>query len=635
MSLRSKILVILSVVVLLYAAVDHVLQRALVFKSFVRLEEAQAERDLKRVFDAIDAEIEHLRRDCVASATSDEMYRFVNEGDREALERNVLPAAAKGQSLTLALVCDLRGKFVLRRIVDARGVDVPLRDVPDLAIGASSGLLCLPEVPLRERSSGIFLTEKGPILVSSELIRGSRPDASPRGTLVLGRALDAALVSRIVEQTGVSFGVWPADSAELPSDARSLVDELSATENPLFVARDDDHAWVYRARYDVARTQPLVIRADVERNITASGATAVRYALVSTVAAGILLMLVLLNLLQRTVLEPLDVLKRHALEIGRSEDFTRRIGSDRQDEVGVLAREFDGMIERVERSRAEVVKTARAAGMSEIATGVLHNVGNVLNSVNVSATLVAQRADSAAAADLQRVVEVLRPHAADPGRFFADDPRAKHLVPLLESIATELASEREKNARDLRTLREGIDHIKELVHAQQSWAGRSGVLEVVSIAEQIESAITFTAQALGVSDSVQFVSELEKLEPCRIDRHRLTEILVNLIQNSIQAIADAGGRGKVLLRLVAVGADRARIEVIDDGVGIPRENLARVFTHGFTTKPGGHGFGLHASANAATEMGGKLTAHSEGPSQGARFVLEFPVQAVRVAEVAA
>ena len=626
MSLRSKIVIILSAVVLLYAGFDHVMQRTLVYDNFVALERAGAEKDLQRVVHALQGEIEHLDRDCAAWAASDGVYRFAADGDEEYARKTLVPQTFDGKTIHLLYVCDSKGKVVWGRIADVElGEDPHLQAFPEVALAASHPLLSAPSDP--RPISGVFRTERGPMLVSSQPIVGGQ-GGNPRGTLIVGRMLDATLVRELSVRTEVSFELWDFEAYNLPEEARSALGELSASARPVFREVDDEHLVAYVAYPDIRKTPALVLRGALDRGVTARGNSAVRYAMFSTVAAGLLFMLVLLTLLQRTVLAPIALLTQHAVGIGRSEDFTRRIESERDDEIGILAREFDGMIVKLAQSRADLVKAARAAGMSEIATGVLHNVGNVLNSVNVSATLVAERARGSSTADLRQVMDALRPEADDLAAFIARDPRGKHLYPLLDSLSEQLASEQETILCEVRSLCDGIQHIKELVQAQQGHAGRAGVRELVSLGEQIEAALAITGQAMPAGAKIEIQREIEELAPAAVDRHRVMEVLVNLIQNARQSVIEAEARpARIWLRLERVSTDRVRIEVRDNGVGIRPENLARVFTHGFTTKKTGHGFGLHASANAATEMGGKLTAHSDGPGRGATFVFELPLAA--------
>jgi C4-dicarboxylate-specific signal transduction histidine kinase len=264
--------------------------------------------------------------------------------------------------------------------------------------------------------------------------------------------------------------------------------------------------------------------------------------------------------------------------------------------------------------------------MSEIATGVLHNVGNVLNSVNVSARIAIEKANGSAAGDLRMVMDTLKPAANDLGAFIQNDPRGKHLYPLLHSLSEKLIDERKVLTHELEALTDGIEHIKELVQSQQGYAGRAGVRETLSLPELIDTAISITSQATSPNAEIRIQRDYAEIEAVPVDRHRVMEILVNLIQNARQSVVEARAEpARLTIRLKKLSPQQVRIEVVDNGVGIAPENLARVFTHGFTTKQNGHGFGLHASANAATEMGGSLSAHSDGKGLGATFALELPL----------
>jgi signal transduction histidine kinase len=327
------------------------------------------------------------------------------------------------------------------------------------------------------------------------------------------------------------------------------------------------------------------------------------------------------------VIEPLSQLTSKAVEIGRRDDTTIRVGMQRKDEIGQLAGEFDRMLEKLARSREQVIETARLAGMSEIATGVLHNVGNVLNSVNVAANLASTRAQELSTGDLEMLVKVLEQHQADLVSFVDRDPRGKHLVPFLAELTRALGTQKTSLQDELRSLNQGIEHIAELVRAQQTYAGQKGVFERTALEEQVEAALSISGQILGSSADVEVQRSYEPLPAVKVDRHKLMEILVNVLQNARQSLAERGGDGKrITLSISRPDPRTARIAVTDNGVGIAPENLTRIFHHGFTTKKSGHGFGLHASANAATEMGAKLQARSDGPGRGATFWIDIPME---------
>ena len=277
------------------------------------------------------------------------------------------------------------------------------------------------------------------------------------------------------------------------------------------------------------------------------------------------------------------------------------------------------------RIHRELLDASRQAGMAEIATNVLHNVGNVLNSVNVSTSLIVESVKKSKASSLARVVALLQEHAQDLGAFITQDSRGKHLPAYLAQLAEHLLAEQEANVRELDLLRRNVEHIKEIVAMQQNYATFGGVKEMINVADLVEDSLRMNEGALSRHE-VEVVREFEEVPPLNVEKHKILQILVNLLRNAKHACQDSGRADKRLTVRVANGDGRIRISVMDNGVGIPPENLTRIFNHGFTTRKDGHGFGLHSGALAAKEMGGSLTAHSDGPGQGADFTLELPVQ---------
>lgn len=285
---------------------------------------------------------------------------------------------------------------------------------------------------------------------------------------------------------------------------------------------------------------------------------------------------------------------------------------------------------RMGQVQAELRDKSRQAGMAEIATNVLHNVGNVLNSVNVSAGLVSSQVRASRVPGLTRAMQLMNEHAADLGDFLTRDEKGKQLPDYLNKLADALASEQRGILEELGHLSESIEHIKDIVATQQSYAGASRLVEPVQIRELVEDALRMNAGSLARHE-VTVIRELADVPLLPLDRHRLLQILVNLIDNAKQAMDGVTGQEHRMTLRVELAGDAdgrlLRVCVVDEGEGIATENLTRIFSHGFTTRKNGHGFGLHSCALAAIEMGGTLTARSDGPGQGAVFTLELPLNA--------
>jgi NO-binding membrane sensor protein with MHYT domain/two-component sensor histidine kinase len=268
---------------------------------------------------------------------------------------------------------------------------------------------------------------------------------------------------------------------------------------------------------------------------------------------------------------------------------------------------------------------SREAGMAEVATGVLHSVGNVLNSLGVSASLVQSTLRNSRVANIQRVASMLQEQGAQLGQFLLEDERGRQLPVYLTQLGENLAAENQGLQAEAAAIAAHVGHIRTIVAAQQAHARRGGVIEAVDVAELLDN-----AAALHFADmpDVSIRREYETLETVTLDRHKLIQILGNLMSNARFALKEQSeGRRQLWLQLRRHDDDKVELAVRDSGVGIEPDVLSRLFEFGFTTKKDGHGFGLHTSAILAKELGGGLEAFSPGAGKGARFVLRLAAAA--------
>ncbi|WP_053213731.1 ATP-binding protein [Pseudomonas sp. Q12-87] len=282
---------------------------------------------------------------------------------------------------------------------------------------------------------------------------------------------------------------------------------------------------------------------------------------------------------------------------------------------------------RMSQVQAELNAKSRQAGMAEIATTVLHNVGNVLNSVNVSAELVSSLMRGSKAQGLGKVAQLMNDHVHDLSDFLTRDHKGKMLPSYLLKLAEVVTAEQQGIIEELGQLTKGIDHIKNIVAAQQSYAVAVSIVETMPVPELIDDALRMSAGSLARQE-VTVVKEIAELPLLSLDRHRMLLILVNLITNARQALSGVIDRSpRITFSAFIADGPALRITVADNGNGITPEHLTRIFSHGFTTRKDGHGFGLHSCALAAREMGGSLIVQSDGAGQGATFILDIPLEA--------
>jgi two-component system NtrC family sensor kinase len=369
-------------------------------------------------------------------------------------------------------------------------------------------------------------------------------------------------------------------------------------------------------------------------------------ALALALGLALLLSLFVLAQIRGVILDPVENLHAVTHRVTENADFSARAEVISGDEVGELTSAFNRMLDRLqakegelraantkltgeieERARleAKLLETSRQAGMAQVATGVLHNVGNVLNSVNISANLLRDALTANPRLKLlKQAADLMRAQGDALPRFLAEDPRGRLVPKLVIEVADQLAAGQPETQRELEHLVQNVDHIKQIVAMQQSYAKAGGVVQTVRPAELFTEA-TRLAQASADRHGVRLTPYFSEVPEMETDRHQVLQILVNFITNAVQAVKSRPDGDRRIALHLARHDDHILFTVEDNGIGIPAENLQKIFQHGFTTRKDGHGFGLHSGALAARNLGGSVQAHSDGPGRGARFSLDLPL----------
>lgn len=266
---------------------------------------------------------------------------------------------------------------------------------------------------------------------------------------------------------------------------------------------------------------------------------------------------------------------------------------------------------------------ARSAGMAEVASGVLHNVGNVLNSVNVSASVIREKVRKTKADNLARVATMLNEHKDDMANFMDKDEAGQQIPKFISLLAEQLKTEKANLYTELDVLVSNIDHIKNVISMQQSYAGSYGVREKVTLSDLMEDALRMNIQGMG-KHGVKIVKSYADIPQLYVNKHKVLQIMINLISNAKYAIIENDQQEKNLNIKISKDNGMAKLEVSDTGVGIAEEDMKHLFEYGFKKRRDGHGFGLHHSAIVANELGGKILAQSNGLGKGASFILWLP-----------
>jgi sensor domain CHASE-containing protein len=624
MSLRWKTSLIVVIVITFYAALDYGIQRLIIFPSFVELEHKEAKKDLERCFEAISREIYHLDTFNHDWAAWDDTYQFVQDRNAEYATSNLVAETFVQNGLNLIYVCDENGKVVWGEIRDIETwKKIHLEEFPASSLPPAHPLLSHDNVD--SAIAGIFTAELGPMVVSSRPVVTSVNTGPIRGTLIMGRFLNEDAVKTLARQTRVNFHLWSIRGDAMPKPERKLLKNINNNQPLLVDAADNNLVYVYATYPDVKGKPALLVRADISKEISVQGSTALRFALLSILVAGMILLLFLFVLLQRTVVTPVEGLTSHVVAIGRSDDLSARLSLDRGDEIGTLAREFDGMVKKLKEARHRLLEQSYQAGMVEMASGIMHNIRNILNPMIVDIEGMRQELRKTPTEKMELARNELTAGSPSSGR-------KKDLLKFIVLSNKKLSTLALDMGTKLEHVLDRALHIEEILPDRVRLSQWKKSLEKVKLEELLRDAVALIPNDLLNDIALEIEPSIAKLGSIKTHRISVLHVLANLLINAAESIKRSTSlSGEVKIRGNIEEIDDVRmlhLEIHDNGDEIDATNLDRIFERGFTIKrQGSAGIGLHWCANAIAAVNGRLYAESKGSGHGASFHLLLPVSA--------
>ena len=614
MSLRVKVISLILFSFLVYGTLDYGVQRIFILPNFISLEKEESLKNMDRAVQAIQRETENLGSSATDWSNWDDTYQFAQDRNDAYRESNLNEQALNNLKVNLLYVFDADQQQVW-------GMAYDLNSQQEITIsGLTEQLGNIHLTDPEAKVEGILVTGHGPILISARPILTSKSLGPVKGYFVLGRFLNTVSIS---EQARIVLRATVLGAKALDPVTNAILAQINDHHETL-IQSDDYFNRVYKVLPGMDGKPALMLQVDDPRLISARGEKAVRFALLSLLGAGFVILIVLIIGLQRMVLIPLKLLTDHTVALGQSNDLSAHLTLNRKDEIGMLSQEYNRMVERLATTRKALMEQSYHSGMAEVAIGVLHNVGNVLNSVNVSCTLIMDQLRESSVGDVSRVAGLIDKPEGGLSHFLTEDSRGQMIPDFMASLATVLEEERQVMLREIESLHGRIEHIKEIVVMQQNYGQISTVSESIPPEQLMEDTFKLNADELAQHE-VTVQREYQAVPSITVDKHKVLQILVNLIKNALHACIDGGCKEKIVtLRIFSPTPNSVRMEVADNGIGIAPENLTRIFQYGFTTRKSGHGFGLHSSALTARELGCSLSASSDGANCGATFTLELP-----------
>ena len=627
-SLRSKLVLSVAGMFVVFLTIHEAVRTRVIEREFLALEQNSAVRDAGRVLAAIHVEVEHLGELAEQLARRSDLPA----GDAEAAATADVRGIDQGpgpESFEWVLVADRDGSVGwLRRGSAADAGSGPprrgdtgdsLRRLIETCAGTpgrcGSGI-----TKAFDGSLAIFATATIPRGDHRAAIAAADPPTGP--VLVVGRRIDDEMNTRLRRQTQVDFTVQPSRSeGRNPQLTFWGSDDSTLTVDAPLLGFDS------RVVGDVVVKTPR----DITARAVQTGAMARYLFIFGSVAALLMLML----LLQRIVVAPIVAIREHTDRIAEQGLDTPSLELCRNDEIGELASAFENMTERLGSVQRSLSETSRAAGASQVADTVIHNIGNVLTNVNSLLDATNSRVDGLRVRPLYRLADRLQ--TGDNHReLLAATPH------YLQTLADSL--ERDRNAIEgmLHTLGVNLRHIHDVIRDTRRHTKTTVDIRRFRVGDLLEQAIDCCRASLQ-EDRVAVELDGALDEWIESDRFLLSQVLVNVIGNarqSLQLKTSGDRRLRIDVRLANastvdgpgdddagrnVGNERrVRIGIHDNGCGISGATLRHIFDPHFTTRPGGSGLGLHFCAVTIGRLHGAIHAASDGPDKGASFWIELP-----------
>ena len=616
MNIRLRVIALIGAIFAILVWAEVLVERQVVMPSFAELERADARTAMRRVNYALDRTLHELAMLAADWGNWAELYRFAADHNAEFVTSNISNFSMRQLNANALLIVDQDG-----HVLHAGDMDLETEQPLHLELTSLSELPT--DFPWRQDLHaatplpGLLRTKSGFLMLAAAPVLNGKGQGPARGMVILGRLLSPEVVRDLGAQA-------QTDLKLLTATAQSPAEELAEDESTTRIARSFN---------DLYGRPIMRLQVAVPRSITARGRIAVSYASLCLLAAAIIVLLLLGVVLNRAILRPLALVTRHAVALGEDKDLTTRLNLKRRDEFGVLAREFDRMVERVAESRTQLVDQSFEAGFAELARGVLHNIGNAMTPIGVRLATLNERLRAAPAEDSEQALTELQGGSTDP-------QRAADLEEFLRLASCEMAGTVRAAREDVALITRQTSIIQTALTEQLRAARNEHVIEPVRLSELVSQSLEIVPDVCRRRLTVDTDESVRKLGVVRVARTVLRLILQNLIINAADAVRDAG-KDKGTLRVSAEivhEADRQQLHLrcVDDGVGIPADHLGRVFEKGFTTKSPetNHGIGLHWCANAIGALGGSIWAASDGLGRGAALHLLVPLTAREIAPAA-
>lgn len=622
MNIRQKCATVIAISMIASAALNVGILLIFIFPSFIDLERKQAVDNQKRVLSAIELQTLDLYKTSGDYAVWDATYDFAGgKGSPTYLEDNYYGSSIKNIDVDFVAIEDRAGNSLYGAIYQTEPTGVVASRPLSLAeIDSERALLATSDKGGRR---GLLMTARGPLLVGASPVLRTGGEGPYAGTLVMGRYLDEIHLEELRETTRADFRLFDvADEGNLDPAESAALAKLLAGQEAITSYDDNGGLAAFDLLRDLGGRPVLLVRTTIDRAISNAGWHAVSAAIGGMLASGLIAMLATVVLLRRLVADPLSRLSQVLVEVGRSGDLSRRVANGRSDEIGLLARRFDLMLQELAKARAQLLEQSYGAGIAEMASGVLHNIRNQLAPISMRLGRIEDSISRPANAGISRAIEELRSSEADSAR-------KQKILQFLELSLARIGNQQTGMVEEFRGITKDFLQIEQVLKDLDRFSHSTSTLVSIRLGDVVRESLSAIPKYSGFEPTYAIHPVIETVPPVVANRFVMKNILQNLLVNAVESMIAAGKRhGNISISAAETGEDGSPsvdLYVRDEGVGIAAENLDLLFVRNFSTKKGERrGTGLHWCANSMLAMGGRIVAESQGAGHGATLHLIIP-----------
>jgi len=347
MSLKNKIILILVLVIIAYLGLVYAIQKFFVLHNFARIEHEEVQKNLKGCVEIIKKEYAHVDTSCYDWARWDDMYNYVLNRNEEFARANLHDSIFEINQLNGFYLIGKDNKVIWGKSYDlVNNRFISINEFPDRIWPSDHPLLQLKGV--QDKINGIFITQDGPILVSARPVIKSNNEGPVVATLIMFRFLQGQILDSVEKQANFHIRIFNIRD-KLPTNIAEIGNKLFEGV-PYYISTEkrDNLIYTYIFLNDIKNKPCLILETGMHLMITDEAKRFMRIGLFAILWGGLIIIAVLSIFLQYFVIKPVEKLNNHIKSIMDSNNLSLRIDSTQKDEVGKLAMEFNGLLEKLD-----------------------------------------------------------------------------------------------------------------------------------------------------------------------------------------------------------------------------------------------------------------------------------------------